>query len=428
MIRRVLITHGYSLEQKGDSALLTVTIREVRRAFPGARVTAQIMERTRRGQRYAGAGVMSSPIYLIVGTGRGRIIKFAKLFYVLTISLLWAVLARWDIGADWLLRFSFRDSLAAIRDADVIVPTAGGYIAGEPGFFPTVSLITILTPLWIAIILRKDILHFSQSIGPLGSRFQHRLVRRTLRHATLIITRESISYDFVLGMGIDPARVVASTDAAFLFKARRPMDIRRRYGITARTVVGITTKVHLSPKKQARYEDEMVRFVDWLTARPGMFALFIPQITSSELNEDDRIINNRLHKRLARPERALSVTDSLSNEETKALINDLDYTVGTRFHSVIFSLTGRVPAIAIEYEHKSSGIMTDLGLRKWVVAMDGLQSRRLIKLFQELQQGRTAYLTQLDSMAPEFQKRARRATTALKTYARATGTRTSRRR
>jgi colanic acid/amylovoran biosynthesis protein len=41
--------------------------------------------------------------------------------------------------------------------------------------------------------------------------------------------------------------------------------------------------------------------------------------------------------------------------------------IGTRLHSVIFSLVGGAPAIAISYNHKVDGIMGMLGLEKYVL-------------------------------------------------------------
>ena len=49
------------------------------------------------------------------------------------------------------------------------------------------------------------------------------------------------------------------------------------------------------------------------------------------------------------------------------LLAACDLTVGTRLHSAIISMNFGTPAIAINYEHKSAGIMQQLGMPEMAV-------------------------------------------------------------
>lgn len=52
----------------------------------------------------------------------------------------------------------------------------------------------------------------------------------------------------------------------------------------------------------------------------------------------------------------------------KAIYSFYDYIIGTRFHSLIFSLSEHVPEIAISYDgYKSVGIMKDMKLDDYVI-------------------------------------------------------------
>jgi colanic acid/amylovoran biosynthesis protein len=99
---------------------------------------------------------------------------------------------------------------------------------------------------------------------------------------------------------------------------------------------------------------------------------------------------------------AYLIEKSLTNYQTKAVIEQLDYMVGTRFHGVIFALTGYVPSIAIEYEHKTRGIMSDLGLAEWVIHIEDVTAPKLSKLFIDLDNSRHAYLETLNNNLPEY--------------------------
>ena len=94
------------------------------------------------------------------------------------------------------------------------------------------------------------------------------------------------------------------------------------------------------------------------------------------------------------------------HRQIKAAYNQLDFLIGTRFHSVIFSLTSGVPCIAIEYEHKSRGIMRELGLEHWVLAIGDVTEAGLGSLFDKMVRERDAYRNQLTRVMPQYVRRA----------------------
>ena len=70
--------------------------------------------------------------------------------------------------------------------------------------------------------------------------------------------------------------------------------------------------------------------------------------------------------------------------------------VGTRFHSVIFSLNVGVPSIAIAYGgNKGKGIMRVLGNDDFSIDMDKVRNDELVKVFKKLESERKNYLKNL---------------------------------
>ncbi|MBP3041868.1 polysaccharide pyruvyl transferase family protein, partial [Bacillaceae bacterium Marseille-Q3522] len=71
--------------------------------------------------------------------------------------------------------------------------------------------------------------------------------------------------------------------------------------------------------------------------------------------------------------------------ELKCIYSMCDYVVGTRFHSVIFSLSNGVPGIAITYAgNKGQGIMHDIGLDEFTVAIKDVRYSILREKFERL--------------------------------------------
>lgn len=84
-------------------------------------------------------------------------------------------------------------------------------------------------------------------------------------------------------------------------------------------------------------------------------------------NKDDRMVALNLRDHIQDPSRYHVVMDELNDLEMGKLLGACDLTVGTRLHSAIISMNFGTPAIAINYEHKSAGIMQQLGMPEMAV-------------------------------------------------------------
>lgn len=133
-----------------------------------------------------------------------------------------------------------------------------------------------------------------------------------------------------------------------------------------------------------------------------MIVVFIPQVTVDTYQDDDRYISQKVKNNMKYRDGAVLLSDKFTHHDIKSLYSGLDYIIGTRFHSVIFSLTSYVPAIAIEYEHKTGGIMKDLGLSDWVIKIEDVNSINLTKKFNDLVNFKKAYLDHLKSCLPAY--------------------------
>jgi colanic acid/amylovoran biosynthesis protein len=168
--------------------------------------------------------------------------------------------------------------------------------------------------------------------------------------------------------------------------------------------VGITAREWLTGAAGERYETALASFIDWLHEVKQVEVTLIPQVTSGYHGDDDRLISRRIADRCRSAPRL--TVDRIPHDELRSLYGSLDVLVGTRFHSVIFGLTARTPSIAIEYEHKTSGIMRDLGLDEWVIAIEDVDLPWLQERYEAIQSGRVAYLDQLETVMPGYQHRA----------------------
>jgi colanic acid/amylovoran biosynthesis protein len=267
-----------------------------------------------------------------------------------------------------------------------------------------------LHPLILSRLLGKPTVLFSQSFGPFKYGAERRLIGLVVnRCVTLALVREDQSMDFLVGVGVTNA--IRSVDSGFLLNADgATSDLRRALGLRPdQLVVGVTALSWLDPGGQARYEVSMAGLADHLISNHGAFIVFIPQVTAAFFNDDDRVVARSIAERVTHRDRIYLLEEELNCHELKAIYEDIDLLIGTRFHSVIFSLTSQVPALVVQYNHKASGIMEDLELGKWVVNIEDVSIPTMTRKVDELVEAAPRYRDHLASIIPQYQRKAREA-------------------
>ena len=146
------------------------------------------------------------------------------------------------------------------------------------------------------------------------------------------------------------------------------------------------------------YIQGFVNLVGYLVNK-GYHVTFMAHTLGPSSHEDDRIaikdVVNVLSERIKKSTSYIEDFE-LTCKDIEKIYSYYDYMVGTRFHSVIFSLNVGVPAIAIAYGgNKGKGIMNVLGNDDFSIDMDKVHDNNLINMFDELESGRDAYLANL---------------------------------
>ena len=404
---RVLVVNGFVREAVGDAALLGVLLEQLQAAFPGCELKIGSLEDPRLHPEFDGWRNLGSCRRYGADETVPRPVRAIRKLFVSAVARWWFTgpesvyrrLAR-------LLPREVRAEIEAVQQSDLVVSVGGGYLNGTADLSGDLSVDSTLAPIRLAGRLGKPIICAPQSFGPFGTARQRRSVKDALGRAQLVLTREAQSFELLQDLGLDPAILRRGVDSAFAFRPGDRGRWREKLSVAPGDVlVGITARQWLDPVAQARYERIIGRLVDHIQQRPGHRAVLIPQVISPLAGEDDRMVNRRIAQSCTGPA-PIVLEEFHDHVELKGLYAALDYVVGMRFHSVIFALTSHVPSIAIEYHHKSGGIMADLGLSEWVVKLADVTEERLINLFDRLVSEREAYSRYLREVLPAYTQRA----------------------
>lgn len=407
---KIVITNAYAKGSGGDMAILSSLIAEMRRVFDNPEITVASIDKPENMNRlFPDVHFTSSLITTIWDENAPRYAKLWSLTKNGLAAMLWSLSYRYvKKHPNWLLKESEKEAINILSDADLVVGVGGGYIRENAGAMKIIDLALTIRMLYLSHLMGKTTMLYSQSIGPFGNELQEKLAGYLLRRMQFIITRESISLNLLHKMGVKKALTLGSVDAAFLVRGQNPTpkplppeftSIKKDY---AGALVGVTARSWLNPEAQYRFEKEMAQALDLIAEKYDARILFIPQTTVERHTDDDRAVQKRIFDNMQQKNRAVLLEGSYDYLTLLGIYESLDFLIGTRFHSVIFSLTAKVPALAIAYEHKAVGIMEDLGLNEWVIKMEDVNAARLSDTFIGLYENKDAYLAQLDKSLPGY--------------------------
>lgn len=178
-------------------------------------------------------------------------------------------------------------------------------------------------------------------------------VSKDLRSYSLVVARESITYNAVKDIG---ANAVQMPDPAFSM-------LPQACDIDHRISCGNTIGINLSPLIISSEEVEGAAYSNYkalirhiLDNTDANIAL-IPHVVWA--HNDDRIPLRRLYDDFDRDDRLILVDDHTA-PELKYIISKCDFFVGARTHATIAAYSSCVPTLVVGYSVKARGIARDL--------------------------------------------------------------------
>ncbi len=409
---KILFTNNYSIQNKGDAAITSVMLRQFRSIYPRASITISTMEDRTHQTEFEGIPLVTSFFYEGIYAWKSVFLRVASTCSVLIESILWALLKRmsgYDISC--IVSKNLHKLLHAMDEANLVVGVGGGYLVGELSIQRYITLILHLHTIIIAKILNKPVIMYSQSVGPFPQRLQEYIVAHALKKVDLIIAREGITEEYLAKMGILSSKVYRSVDAGFLLEGLPKKDtteLLNTYGINVNKKIVMVTVKNIAKQYRAAYEQAVSETADWLLSQPDTQVVFVPQVTSGLHNDDDREVMKRLALRMKKAQQCIFINEELSHYQIKSLYKHASFLLATRMHSAIFAMSEYIPTVAIAYEHKTTGIMHDLGLDSWVIPVENVTTEELIGKINNLNENRQSYLKILNQNLPDYLDKARK--------------------
>lgn len=285
-------------------------------------------------------------------------------------------------------------TLDRFREVDTVFVKGGGFIHAHGERTAPYKMWYLLFYLRLALRLKKQVIVLPNSFGPFEGISVKRQVQGIIGRATKVYARERSSA-VALGSILD--RVIpVYPDLGFYLDAassRTVSALLDKYSLTGGRTVGLTLRPWRFPGSDnsselyENYINSIIELLEHLLSQGFRVALFNQSMGPNRHEDDREAIRYLFSKAPERLRNQLSwVDEDLTCDELKALYSNLYALVGTRFHSFIFSISARVPSMAIAYGgNKATGIMTDMGLDNYVIDIGQVTGHALIDMFSRLQ-------------------------------------------
>lgn len=404
---KIIISHVYSFDNKGDAALLSVLSKDIHRVFKHASIIILTMDSITNNEKFEENFVQTSFMHYAMKRFETKPLILLNSLYIMLSSILWAYFYRLT-KISLPIEINLKKLCLLYANAELILPVGGGYLRSQKnGIGSWLNIALLLHPIKIGSILKKPTILYTQSIGPFSNKLEELMIKNALNNdVEASIIREDKSVELLRKIGVN-RNIYRSIDSGFAFSSNgKKYDIRKLLAIEKdRIIIGITARNWMSAEAQSRYELALSQTIRHIITKYKASVVLIPQVTAEFHGDDDRMVHNRIYEMVQDLKNVYVINEKLDHYQIKSAYDALDLVIGTRFHSVIFSLTSYVPAIAIEYEHKTGGIMKDLALDKWVIKIEEVDIKNLSKMFDKLMLERTGYKKYLKNIMPGYIKK-----------------------
>ena len=398
------ITHCYTDHNKGDAAIIISTTQLIREKDRSARIDMfstfgpndeQFKNEHGFVSKFADnmfPGMFYQPRPVLRNSDGSRIIHFA---WILIKFLILLVTKNRFVQSLFFTKLE-RQGIRSFLDSDVIISKGGSYITSQnTSIRQSISLFSMLYPFFLAKRYNKPIYIFSQSLGPVTGKFNQWLTQKALTGIERIFLREDVcleSYPEIrelqskVNMEIIPdSAFYISNEAKY---ASHDINLEQPGFKVGMTIVDHAFKYIANDKKKQRkienYKKALLDNIEYLIKEKNASIHIFPQVISnnSHLGHSDvrisREIESICHERGFGDKVKYHFGD-FNPMQLRDMYKEMDIFIGTRLHSVIFSLSLNVPSINIAYHGtKSQGILKAIsGFEGNVITIDDISTEIL---------------------------------------------------
>ncbi len=269
-----------------------------------------------------------------------------------------------------------------LREVDIVVSSWGDAYVSLPPYLLFLKVMFLKSK-------RVPLILFPSSIGPFNGGIKDYITYLGLKRFNVLTIRDQITYDYLKKFPLKRLKLVHDT-AFVLQPEKEPIidNILQELGLNEEKFIGLNISIlllHQYITIDKYYAKLMANYITWIRDSFEVPILLIPhQIFPDKYNYskneyiskggDDRYAIEQVIGELTSGEGVYHLEDHYSPTVLKGIIAKSEIFIGGRMHSIIASLSSRVPSIILGYSHKAEGMMKMLEMGKFVFSISDDES------------------------------------------------------
>ena len=224
------------------------------------------------------------------------------------------------------------------------------------------------------LLAKRPLVLLGHSVGPFENALFYKISQTVFSRCDVLGLREKVSLELVKKEGLPLDHYIEGQDTAWLVPPEPAQDISH-FGpepciaITVRRLAPFDKRLGIS---QSAYEIAYASLCNHLINK-GYRVIALSTCTGIDgYDKDDRMTAIAIKNHIEQQDKFDVVMDEPNDMELGRILAACKLTIGTRLHSAIISMNFGTPAFALNYEHKSLGIMQNLGLDELAIPLQSL--------------------------------------------------------
>jgi len=270
-----------------------------------------------------------------------------------------------------------------VDDVDAVIHVGGSFFVDLYGVR---QFDAVMASHWIG----KPVYLAGHSMGPFEIPRVKKFAAACVPAVDRVWLREHTSLEMLQSLGVSLDNVVAGADTAWLMPDAQVSSVADAeldgvtdplLAVTVRRLAPFDKRLGVS---QAEYETRLAVLLNQ-QIESGHHVVGVSMCTGlGGYQNDDRLVACSVRRRLRYPERMTVLMHEYNDLQVGAVLQRSVMLIGTRLHSVILALRYGTPAVALFYEHKSEGVLKQLGLGDWSVRLKDVDSESTGDLVKQI--------------------------------------------
>lgn len=254
---------------------------------------------------------------------------------------------------------------------------------------------------WLASLRKTPIILYSPSAGPFESKLLNPVRRYLYKKFDKICFREETSGEHFSRL-LPEKEYTVTADAAL---QDLPLKLEIKDFVPEATcyskhvAISILDYMFSKEKHPELQKEQYFAAVQSLietinNTEPDTCFLYFPQLYGNF--HDDTFFIQRFISRMSASVPNFIVDGHLNSDMQRGLISACDFCLASRYHPQVFSISARVPTIALCYEHKSFGFMKLLELEDFALDIRTVTPSLLLAAYKRLTTSRAEVMEVID--------------------------------